>query len=630
MRFDEGSEFFPQTQISSLFSAWRADRCLLGTTQPEVELYSITELEVEDQLDLASALTVHNTHNYVALGNRDKHETLIQVYRLPTTRSEFSLERSVRLSEGCTHLSWVDEHLLASSFRGRVHLFDTPASPALRGAANNTLIHTYDHFGFKGAPEKKLNPGPGKLLLSSAVNRAEINPVSRSSFLSLMNNYFFWWDLERNDVPITTQKGSTSPLYAVEWNPHSGRGDGDFLLGGAKGDLKLLDARLLSSRSNKCVVWKAAQAHTGSIYDISWSPLVSHWVATAGEDGNVAVWDLRFGTSPVREIQHHVGVAQHVEWSRSHCEILVSGGSDTSLVLSNLRSTPHSLMVEKEVNSGIAGVGVSPVNPWMFFGLGTQGELMSLELNTEYMENFVLHRYEYIASSHNDSHSPAPPSGASSARSLPSTSTTQVGPGAGKVSAYHVGSEEEASELRDVERLLYLRDFSQAFKRIARLAETYFTEKEHEKAELLLKMCSPANFNQAAARPTKSFTRLINDLSYFTPPHTLQLTQVDKADNDKIQMLKLRLALLRLVEDGKYEDILALEQQIVTHLRVDGEAFSSDNLQRLVLTILPQDYLEGLSFALHIGEALFPKDEQKDTEHFENFGDVAKALFYPT
>jgi hypothetical protein len=54
------------------------------------------------------------------------------------------------------------------------------------------------------------------------------------------------------------------------------------VIGGASKVLKILDVRILAKDPQKCVVWKAEKAHADTIRDVAWSPLVSHWIASAG------------------------------------------------------------------------------------------------------------------------------------------------------------------------------------------------------------------------------------------------------------------------------------------------------------------------------------------------------------
>jgi WD40 repeat protein len=37
-------------------------------------------------------------------------------------------------------------------------------------------------------------------------------------------------------------------------------------------------------------VWKVADAHDDVIRDVAWSPLMPHWLASAGDDGCVQVF----------------------------------------------------------------------------------------------------------------------------------------------------------------------------------------------------------------------------------------------------------------------------------------------------------------------------------------------------
>lgn len=91
-------------------------------------------------------------------------------------------------------------------------------------------------------------------------------------------------------------------------------------------------------------MWKSPEAHPDAVLDAAWSPLVPHWLASAGADGSTRVWDVRFaGRLPVRTLHAHASAVTHVAWSKAHCEVLLTGGNDNTLRTWNLRSAPHFL-----------------------------------------------------------------------------------------------------------------------------------------------------------------------------------------------------------------------------------------------------------------------------------------------
>lgn len=89
-------------------------------------------------------------------------------------------------------------------------------------------------------------------------------------------------------------------------------------------------------------------------------------------------------------------------------------------------------------------------------------------------------------------------------------------------------------------------------------------------------------------------------------------------------MLRIRLALRKLLEGGKYADILSLEDDICSRLRDDENAFGVDTLRDIVRVILPHEYLRALRLALRLGKIL------RDHRRFNDFIDVSSMLLKPT
>lgn len=151
----------------------------------------------------------------------------------------------------------------------------------------------------------------------------------------------------------------------------------------------------------------------------------------------------------------------------------------------------------------------------------------------------------------------------------------------------------------------------------------------YEWAGSLLKLTSPSLFNQAANEParvqaTKSFSMLVTDLARFIPKDTLKLTEVDTMCSNRIQFLKLRIALLKLMSAGKYQDILHLESAILSHLERTTETFDTETLEKLMKCILPHDHIRGLEFGLKIATQL------KRVANFGLFISLSRLFFSPT
>ena len=95
-------------------------------------------------------------------------------------------------------------------------------------------------------------------------------------------------------------------------------------------------------------------------------------------------------------MQQHNNVVNTVNWSHSHCELLISGSDDRTMKLWNLRSpicSPHHLLYSHLYAHPVIGCGYSPSRPMQFFGLSSGGELQSVELTDNFVHDFVPHRF---------------------------------------------------------------------------------------------------------------------------------------------------------------------------------------------------------------------------------------------
>lgn len=181
----------------------------------------------------------------------------------------------------------------------------------------------------------------------------------------------------------------------------------------------------LLDQCNCCVwqVWKVSDAHDDAIRDVAWSPLMPHWLASAGDDGCIQVYDIRFGDRPLKTLQctnalHSVcvrGASQgkpsiflscvphftacvsprchavlvcvqarvnmcrlQVNWSHAHAEMLVSGGVDQRLRLWNLRMAPHHLVetISTPFEAPIVSTAFSQTHPHQYMATDALGDLV--------------------------------------------------------------------------------------------------------------------------------------------------------------------------------------------------------------------------------------------------------------
>ena len=75
---------------------------------------------------------------------------------------------------------------------------------------------------------------------------------------------------------------------------------------------------------------KLLTGHDGSVLDIAWDKTGGR-LASAGEDGNVRIWDIESG----RELHHLDNIAgpvEHVTWNAAGTQLLTSGGEGSAQI----------------------------------------------------------------------------------------------------------------------------------------------------------------------------------------------------------------------------------------------------------------------------------------------------------
>jgi hypothetical protein len=187
-----------------------------------------------------------------------------------------------------------------------------------------------------------------------------------------------------------------------------------------------------------------------------------------------------------------------------------------------------------------------------------------------------------------------------------------------------------------IESLLYRRDMAAAYSLIADATSQHWQSGQTEQVAQLLKLASSGLFAAAVAAggadlSAKGFAKMVKDVAYFFPPKCVKASEPSPDVAQEIQLFKLRIALVKLLDGDKYHDILSLEDEILAHVERVGnsennesEAFSVPTLLRVIQCILPHDYLRAVNLAYRLA-MLFDKQNR-----FSDFVPITHLLFYPT
>lgn len=543
------------------------------------DLFKVRFLPRTEGIDNISCITVHNRENFIALGqNYANRKSAIQILKSSSPQAtSLASNGIIPQKASVTALSWVDDLLFAGNSSGEICLYK------LNQGENLSLgnIEPRSRFSMSQNSSKVdfAYTSPGSWVLSDRINRVCAPLNQNDMVLALQNSFCHLWSVEKERSIYSQEISNGTPIFAAAWNIHS---NAQYVVGGLSGTVKIYDTRKFSKSSTSSVVWRVAEAHTDSVKDISWSPLVPYWFASCSDDGSIKCWDIRSSKEPFRHLKLHTDSVSSVSWSKSHAEILVSGGFDRTVRLWNLRSNPHYLVQTHEnFTSPVVGVGFSSTDPFSYVSASKNGEICVAEITEPVLENFVSHRF----------------------------------------------TEEESVE-RSIENELYFRNMEKAYDAIINQSKFLWKDRKNPKSQetltKLVTLCSATIFDSIVSAHPDNFSKIIKDLSYHISPLALKRTLPSESNNHEILLLRLRLALIKLIEQEKHEEILSLENDIISHLNRDIDALDMESMRQLTQVILPHNFLGGLRFCLKVANLL------KERGRFNDFINILHLLLYPT
>lgn len=146
------------------------------------------------------------------------------------------------------------------------------------------------------------------------MHAVDFQPGSKgATFLAAETSNLRVWDAHRQQMPLVSCKVSDDTLLCARWSPLE---PSLVAVGGVDRALTVIDTRAMPSVSRasaassstlkygnngaRPVAWFQYKAHPrGAINSLAWNPFVPYWLASAGEDGVVNVWDVRYTLGPV-------------------------------------------------------------------------------------------------------------------------------------------------------------------------------------------------------------------------------------------------------------------------------------------------------------------------------------------
>ncbi|KAJ3111542.1 hypothetical protein HK100_002653 [Physocladia obscura] len=512
--------------------------------------------------------------------------------------------------------------------------------------------------GLEHLIECKLNSGnladvsvapPGTRVASVRIHDVEFSPspssdVPAQKFSALLGRKVFIWDLEASKT-VSSEMVSHDQLMCASWSTHEPYGS-LLAVGGVDHHISLLDARLLGADNGKSVVWKVERAHGGhhhpAITSIKFNFFVPYWLASAGEDSVVKLWDLRYLKNPVAKIEGNYQGIQSICWSNTHAEILTTGANDCSFKvwcvdgsvvvpfnssrslfvgspatewsdtpnLSKLKLTDPSFCTGAklladvvEFSGPVISVNVSWSQQNAFFALSTLGELSAIVLRPELFKSTAPHRFK----------------------------------------------QQDAPIEHSIETLVYQRDLASALFQVVQLSKKSLMEHrtfgEHDKE--MIDLCTPKDViypitwavaNRGGISVAGSIRKIAGQWKEEGKEggkemvERIRMYQTVIPAKNRTEFESAVLKFNTLVDAGKknWENILKAEDIVCKGIKQDPTFFESDYLKLLVECVLPNDYTRGLSFGFKIAQvvdlSLSPATQYK----FLELAGMIGLLLFPT
>uniref|UniRef100_A0A5F4WII9 EARP and GARP complex-interacting protein 1 n=1 Tax=Callithrix jacchus TaxID=9483 RepID=A0A5F4WII9_CALJA len=156
-----------------------------------------------------------------------------------------------------------------------------------------------------------------------------------------------------------------------------------------------------------CQIYCIENAHGQLVRDLDFNPNKQYYLASCGDDCKVKFWDTRNVTEPVKTLEEHSHWVWNVRYNHSHDQLVLTGSSDSRVMLSNMvsiSSEPFGHLVDdddisdqedhrseekskeplqdnviatyEEHEDSVYAVDWSSADPWLFASLSYDGRLV--------------------------------------------------------------------------------------------------------------------------------------------------------------------------------------------------------------------------------------------------------------
>uniref|UniRef100_A0A8C9NY10 Protein transport protein Sec31A n=1 Tax=Serinus canaria TaxID=9135 RepID=A0A8C9NY10_SERCA len=205
------------------------------------------------------------------------------------------------------------------------------SSGVLLGGGDNGVLTMYSvHrvLASKGDPviaQTEKHSGPVRAL--------DLNPFQNNLLASGANDSeIFIWDLNNFSVPMTpgTKSQPREDISVVSWNRQV-----QHILSSAHPSGK---AVVWDLRKNEPIIKVSDHSNRMHCSGMAWHPEVATQLVLSSEDDHlpvIQIWDLRFATSPLSQLEGHTRGVLSVSWCQADPELLLSSAKDNRILCWN-------------------------------------------------------------------------------------------------------------------------------------------------------------------------------------------------------------------------------------------------------------------------------------------------------
>ncbi|EGC36144.1 hypothetical protein DICPUDRAFT_151427 [Dictyostelium purpureum] len=526
-----------------------------------------TQSNISNQILISDTSTKRDVCRVVQVKKSEK--TSIESKPLVTVVKEFIQESTFK------SLSWFNDSMIAGSIDGQIFYYQNNPNSTDDPELRETFIHTK----LKGI--KEVSQTIGSTGFNTVVKSVSINKLNPETFSSLENNYYHIWDFSDAVRPTISYKVSDQPIYCSKWSPHSKNYS---LIGGSENSIRITDTRLMSSYGTtrkSPTVWSnhlsanstntSSLLSTVSVKNVAWHPFVPYWFASASDNGEISMWDLRSTAEPIISFFGHSSSISNIDWCPTHSELLVSSGIDGEYKMWSLMNEPHYNLFQKDEVSPFIYSGFFENDGYNNFGVNQAGEIYYADINPKFMNPIIHSKFE----------------------------------------------KKEKSE-RVAEHLIYNRDFTQGFEKAIQLANKHSrtgTTESLEKAKTLLSLCFQQNIDDSLSDVLKSTILKVNckketlkeieAYAYYIPPtyYEKYSTQLSTNLMTKIKELKVNLDIQYHIKSFKGgEEITDIERDVLMILKGDHNSIRMETILELVEVLLNYNTTKCFQFAIQVVE----------------------------